>query len=312
MEEAEIRALWDGRFAARLEQLRRENKGSAMKLAALLVLGLGVPVAAAIGAVSLAAENPWDLEPERLWSAVGLLAAVAILSAWLSWARLAPGVFAADARLRADFFREFYEPAVSALRPGWRCRPESTLSEDALFAASLFERIRLTGFERTASITGSTAGLTLVMHEVRAVGHRRGGFMHVVLRGYFAEIALPRCVPGRVRFCRKTDSPWRRPPAEGFERVASALDAHYDVEKASGGPGPHDLPGLADALATLAERGTNVHVAIAGSQAWVALDSDRHFVPLVRRHSAEDLIAIDRLFRTFELVASCLPGARGG
>ncbi|HET7746289.1 MAG TPA: hypothetical protein VFM29_03255 [Vicinamibacteria bacterium] len=316
MDEAGVRQAWEERFAAPVERLRKGAGGTAVQLGLALLLGLVVPLAAAAGVFGLLVEDSGGLEGPVLWAVVGLITLGAGACGWVAWTRLLPRALSADARLRTQFFREYYEPAVAVLRPGWRLSPASALTEAELFEPRLFNRVPLQRFERTAAVTGDVAGLPFVMHEVRATGSRpdRPGFLYVVLDGYLAQIRLPHPLPGRLRVCPRTSSPWRRPPAEGFLPLDPAHplgEGDYHVERTGDGPDARELQPLMDTLGVLAQGGSKVHVAVAGARAWIAVDTDElSFVPRALPYTSDHLMAIESLFRAVEHVAARLPGAR--
>src|SRR5262245_47657327 len=83
---------------------------------------------------------------------------------------LIPGARAAHERVKARFMAELAGPALEHLRPGWTLDMASSLTEDELFASTLFQRIPLTRFTATPRIRGRAHELPFEMHEVIATG----------------------------------------------------------------------------------------------------------------------------------------------
>ena len=311
-----MQRLWHAHFAAPLEKLQRETGRVFWSLIRALLVSLGVPVIALAAAAELYFQSP-GLSERALWTMCGLLGLVAAAAIYIGFKRLMPPALNADERLKSEFFRQFCEPACALLRPGWRCVRDTSTDGVDVFASQLFKRIPVTRFTVQGRIEGTAARQPFVMHELIATGDRGGGqsgkFMLIVLHGFLARVSLAAAVPGHLRFCLVTDSPWRRPPLDGFvpaDARVPALAGRYHVEATNDAVDPAALPGLVQLLQGFVERGYRVHVSIGGANAWIAIDRpESFFEPQLGTYSADHLKAVDYLFTTVELVASQLPHA---
>jgi len=219
---------------------------------------------------------------------------------------LRPSARSASEHLRQRFASELARPVVEQLRPGWAYEPESSLTEDELFASSLFQRIPLTRFDTTTRIRGLAHAMPFELHEVTATGHSDRQYMRILLIGFLVHLKLPAPMPGHLRFChRQADKTWRRPAMDGYRSLETTGLGCYDIDATPDAPVPASLPGLVRVMDDLGKHGWRVHVAFGGLSAWLAIEQSRTwFEPrAVPPYTADDVLQLDGAFTVVERIA---------